>query len=171
MSASVWPRVRDVFALVAVVACLLALGSQASIRPTRAAWNDTAILTTTQGAATAAGMPAIGAIACQQAGDKLSITLSWADASPLYEYVVEAFTAGGTRYFFTTVNGTAGSVSVTIPNTTNVRFLQEVYRHSVTITPQVRNNTTWVGTTVTRSFWEQLRYVTPNPYVHCTDPS
>lgn len=158
-------RLRGLVLVAVLVAGLLAIGSRAGVQPTRAAWNDTGSVSTTQGAAVT--MPGIGAIGCVRAGNGLSVTLSWTDVDPAYEYVVEAFNASGSRYFTTTVTAS----TAVIPNTTNVRAFQEFYEHTVRVTPRVAGNTSWTGTAVTRSIWEQLRYLNANPYVHCTDPS
>lgn len=171
MSARLWRGMAGAMALVLAVGVLFAIGSRASVVPTRAAWNDSGVHSSVQGAATAAGMPAIGPISCVQASDRYSVTLSWADADPRYEYFVKVLDASGRGYFEAVVTASNGVVSVEIPNTSNIRVGQAVYEHSVTVTPRVRGNSGWVGPQATRAIWEQLHYGLFNPpFVHCTRP-
>lgn len=135
----------------ALLAGLAAIGSLASVQPTRAAWSDSARATADVTAMTVPGVAA-STLRCVDGSDNRSLTLSWPATDARVDYRVVARQGNGSLYFTTIVRSTGTTASVVVPRRTDSSW--GTFEHSVTITPLLVG-TDWTAASTTRSIWEQ----------------
>lgn len=143
-------RAGGVITLAGGMAALVAAGTLSVVQPTTASWTDTPVMTT--GGLSAMTLASAPAASCSGSGGT-SVTLSWGDLGPLYEYVVVARDSDGGEYSRQTVRGNGTTVSAVIARRTLITYT--AYEHSVTVTPRLRSNTAWVAPPTVRSIWER----------------
>lgn len=161
-------RVRNTVLVTTGVLGLGAFGSLADVEQTRAAWTDlTSMVSGTVASHTMRSIPA-GSIGCTPpSGGGESVTLSWTDLDPRYEYDVVAKDSDGGTYFSTSVRGSGGTVSVVVPKR-NASVWLITYTHPVTVTPKLAG-TTWKGSATTRNIYERGNIIGTNR-VYCAQP-
>lgn len=141
-------------------------GALVSVQSAQAAFADTA--TATSGSSSSRTLASVPAVGCTGSGGT-SVTLSWTDLGPLYEYVVVARDSDNGVYSTQTVRGNGTTVSAVIERRTSITYT--AYEHRVTVTPRLISSTSWVAPSTDRSIWERYNLVPGlNNRVFCSAP-